>query len=327
MQVFPVVHSTLDAEALAREVATRYGWNGAVRCRLASRGSNDVYAIDAPGGRFALRVSRARHRTREQLEYECDWLAHLAGRGLPVPAPVALPSGERAFELLAPEGARAVVMMEWLDGRACDATLTAREAGAAGELLARIHDAAADFRPRGARVTDTVAKIEHQSAHLERLLGAPARAAQRSLFERALARVREELSGPAARLLRRGAAHGDFQYANLVRLRAGTIGTIDFDDCGDDLLVKDLVTFGWRARYDGLPPEIEMALRAGYESIRPLSGPERAALPLLAVARDLYMLASYAAYVDRIGPVPGFEDESRFWRLLEADWRALEQTV
>jgi Ser/Thr protein kinase RdoA (MazF antagonist) len=314
---FPVSHSTLDAGALAAELGKRFALPGNCVCRLVARGSNDLYRVECGMERYALRVSRAYHRTAAELGYELDLLAFLAGRAVRVPAPVPLANADRFFSVSAPEGERLIVMIGWIDGRPLDRQLSRVEAEAAGRLLADLHVVARDFRSSPVKEIDTVVRITRQLRYLDRLL--PHGTVGREQFDHALDAVRRFFSGQAAAALPRGPTHGDFQFANVMKSPDGTLWAIDFDDCGLDITVKDLITFEWRARLEQLPQEVIDAFRGGYESRCPLTIEEVAALPMLRVARDLYLIVSYAAYIDRIGPVAGFEAQSRLVDLMVED--------
>jgi len=314
---FPVSHSTLDARALAIELGRRYSLSGDCVCRLVARGSNDLYRVECGTSRYALRVSRALHRTTAEIGYELDLLAFMAGRSIPVPAPLPLTNEDRFFSVSAPEGERLIVMMSWIEGRTLDRRISALEAAAAGRLLADIHLVAREFRSTTVKEIDTVVRITRQMQHLDRLL--PRGTVGRECFDHGMDAVRRFFSGEAAAALPRGPTHGDFQFANVMKSPDGTLWAIDFDDCGFDVSVKDLITFEWRARLEQLGQDVIDAFRSGYESRCPLTTEETAALPMLRVARDLYLIVSYAAYIDRIGPVAGFEAQSRLVDLLVED--------
>lgn len=314
---FPVIHSTLDSAALAVEVARRYALPGDCACRLVARGSNDLYRVQCGAARYALRVSRAHHRTAAELNYELDLLAFMAGRSARVPAPLSLTDDARYFTVDAPEGERPIVMTNWLEGQPLDRTLSEPEAEAAGQLLGDLHILAKEFRSQSAKEIDTVQRITRQMHHLDRLL--PRGTVGREHFDRGMDAARRYFADPEAAALPRCATHGDFQFANLMRAPDGILWAIDFDDCGRDISAKDLITFEWRARLERLRPAVIDAFRSGYERRCPLTPEEVRALPMLRVARDLYLIVSYAAYIDRIGPVAGFEAESRLVDLLVED--------
>ena len=314
---FPVSHSTLDAGALAIELGGRYALSGDCVCRLVARGSNDLYRVECGNERYALRVSRAHHRTTAEIEYELELLAFLGGRAIPVPVPIPLSNKSFFFSVGAPEGERLIVMLSWIEGRPLDRQISVLEAEAAGRLLADIHLVANEFHTTTVKEIDTVARITRQLQYLDRWL--PHGTAGRGQFDHGMDAVSQFFVGNAAAALPRGPTHGDFQFANVMKSADGPLWAIDFDDCGFDISVKDLITFEWRARLEQLQQEVIDAFLSGYESRRPLTGDERAALPMLRVARDLYLIVSYAAYIDRIGPVAGFEAPSRLLDLLIED--------
>ncbi|MCB1625832.1 MAG: phosphotransferase [Pseudomonadales bacterium] len=318
---FPVSHSTLDAQALARAVAERYDLGPPQSCRLISRGSNDLYALQFSDQRRVLRVARANHRSASEATFELELLRHLAGGGMPVPAPIPLADGSLHFSVVAPEGERRIVLQTWVEGRALDHSLSPQDARAAGMLLARLHERAHGFRSAEPKLIDTVGRIERKLSYVDALL--PLGTAGRDLFDQGFAVVQQWFAAGSGHGLPRGPTHGDFQYANLMQSAGGALAAVDFDDCGIDCLAMDIVTFAWRSRFDDLAAEIDAQFLAGYQVVRPLADAERAALPMLLLARDLYLHASYAAYIDRIGPVSGFEDEARFMVVLARDLHAL----
>jgi Ser/Thr protein kinase RdoA (MazF antagonist) len=320
-RLFPVSHSTLDADALAAELARRLQLRS-VRCRLVSRGSNDLYRIESDTGVFALRVARARHRSSRELDYELCMMRQLSARGLPVPTPVTLRSGKSHFSVRAPEGVRAISLFSWVDGTPLSKTMTSADARAAGRLLAEMHGVLAGFNPPKSKNINTVSKIEDKLRYIDNIL--PQHSQHRLYFDNALEEIRAFFIVPLIKALPRGATHGDFQFANLMRSSEGRLWVIDFDECGFDILAKDLITFEWRARLDGLPSSTIRAFHSGYRAVRPLIKEETRALPFLRLARDVYLLVSYAAYIDRIGPVQGFNDQSRIIQLMLDDLQAVQ---
>src|SRR5438067_5216865 len=101
--VFPVTHSLLAPEALLAEVARAYPIDRPVDCALVRSYVNDVYVIATATSHSILKVHRAGWRSRSEVAYELDVLAHLTAKG--VAAAPALPrrDGERIGVLRAPE--------------------------------------------------------------------------------------------------------------------------------------------------------------------------------------------------------------------------------
>ena len=173
--VFPVIHSTLDPQALSAEVTARYlSADDAVRCRLMSRANNDFYDIAAGSQRFALRVAKAAFRPSGDYVYELELLEHLDRAGLNVPGPMRTKDGDLFFEVEAPEGPRTVALFKWMDGRPYTKNLTVEDARAMGGGLAELHLAGADFKSTQIRRIGTGAYLsQHLPQLLEMMKGQP----------------------------------------------------------------------------------------------------------------------------------------------------------
>jgi Ser/Thr protein kinase RdoA (MazF antagonist) len=303
---FPVIHSTLDPAALTDEIARRYGLTQ-VRCRLMSRANNDFYEVFAGDAKYALRVAKANFRPAAEYAFELELLEHLHRAGVRVPGPVRQADGALFFAVEAPEGVRTVALFSWLPGTPFTKALTAADAADMGEGLARLHLAGLSFRSAHTRRVDTAAYLaSHMPALLAMLRGQPA---EHDFYVRAHAAVVRALNGIDPAAVPRGAVHGDYQFANVLRLADGAIGALDFDTCGIGYLAQDIFTFVWRSDMEIRDEAVNRAFLAGYERARPLSAAERACLPLFRAARDLVMAATYAILINRVGPVPGFDGD------------------
>ena len=304
---FPVVHSTLDPNALTREIEARYALGDPVRCQLMSRANNDFYQVEAGGERFALRVAKADFRSRDEYAFEADYMSHLQGKGCNVPAPIPARDGTLFFEVEAPEGTRSIALMRWVSGEPFTKALSAADAHDMGAELARLHTAGLDFESTASRDLSMADMLdEFMPELLTMLAGDPA---QRDFYARATARVQAALAERSAASLPRGPVHGDYQFANVMRTRDGGIAILDFDTCGVGQLVSDLLTFVWRSDMEIPDARINDAFVGGYETMRPLAAAEKHAYPVFRVARDLYMSATFAVLINRVGPVPGFDGD------------------
>lgn len=311
---FPVIHSTLDPQAIGAEARKRFGFEAPVRCRLIARGSNDIYEVQHRSGRVVVRVARAAFRTRSETLSELRFMRHLSSHGLALPVPISTCAGEDLLELEAPEGRRQVVVFSWLDGQARH-PLAPDQARQAGQLLAELHRIGRGFDSSGARHLSVAQKIGAKRSALERLLEHHPTDARR--VEAAARQVNHFLASEEAAHLARGMTHGDYQPANILLRDNGPLAVIDFDDCGVDVLLMDAACFIWRNRFDKVDDAVDESFLEGYFGARACGAPERDALEHLVRARNLYLLAAYAAYVDRVGPIPGFTSYARFIELLD----------
>ena len=64
-----------------------HGLAGTISCKLLRRGFHDTYLLFARDTRYVARVYRA-ERAGSAIAYELGLLVHLAGRGVPVSAPI-----------------------------------------------------------------------------------------------------------------------------------------------------------------------------------------------------------------------------------------------
>lgn len=308
---FPVLQSVFDADALAVEVARRYGFTTVPRCRLISRGMNDIYEVRLGPQRYALKAARAGKCTDAEYAYEQELVLHLAKAGFAVPAPMPQKDGASFFTLAAPEGPRQVVLMRWLDGTPCTKTMTLDDARRLGVFLGRLHEAMAGFKAPIHRSPSSEPKIRERLPMLLDMVGDDRDMS--AFLQRAAASTYARVAALDERQVPRGAIHGDFQYANAMTQADGGLAVFDFSDCGEDFLARDLATFFWRADFDGVGEKLNGAFVAGYESRRTLSPAEKAALPLFRAARHLLITASFAHYVNRVGPIPGFDGNLRYY--------------
>lgn len=309
---FPVSQSVFDADALAAEAARRYALGAGVRCRLISRGMNDIYEVRDGAQRYALKAARAGKCSDAEFGFEPAFVAYLARAGFAVPTPVPLAAdGALFFTLAAPEGPRQVMMMRWLEGAPCTKAMTLDDARRLGAFLARLHEAAAGFAYPIRRSPDSERKIRERLPVLLEMVGEDRDTA--AFLRRAAAAAEARIAALDQRLVPRGAIHGDFQYANVMTQADGGLAVFDFSDCGEDFVARDLATFFWRADFDGVGEKLNGAFVAGYESRRPLGPGEKAALPLFRAVRHLLITASFAHYVNRVGPIPGFDGNLRYY--------------
>jgi len=307
---FPVVQSVLDPAALEKAVAALYNLAQPVRCRLVSRGMNDIYHLTAGAQRFALKVARA-ERADAAFAFEPAFIAHLDKTGFTVPTPVMTREGQLFFSVDAPEGPRQVMVTRWLGGTLLTKATTDEQAHKLGASLARLHLAGASFQPPMRRLVGVEIKLPERLPSLLELVGPDADMA--GFLTRAAETIRSRLAALDPRVIPRGYCHGDFHYANIMVLADRSIAVLDFSDCGEDFMIADLTSFSWRADFDGVADYLNPEFIAGYDSVRQLMPAERAALPLFRAARHLGMACAFARHVNRIGPIASFDENLRYY--------------
>ena len=298
---FPAVYSLLSPAALASRVLGAYPLAEPVACRLLYVGVNDTYLVDAGDDRYVLRVYRAGWRTRAEIEYELDLIAHLDREGIAVATPVARRDGALAQELRAPEGVRHAVLFTYVAG--VEPGPGEEESALFGARLARIHAAATRFSSRHERAPVAFpGMLDRPLAALEPML-----AARPDLRADLLApsdRLRAALRAWPDGALSWGVLHGDYQPKN-ARLVAPPDGeggprvtVFDFDHCGPGWCAYDLAVYRHAAlRREGGEAAWRAFLR-GYTGERALDEADLAAIPILDAVIRVQTLGFYAAHRD-----------------------------
>lgn len=274
------VYTHLGAEALASliaefDVGQLRSAKGIAEGISNSNWLIDTTGADGSGARFILTMYEYRIEL-EDLPFFLSLLDHLAAKGCPVPRTI----HDRQGQLYRQLGEKAVALIEFLPGVSVSEP-TPGQAKAVGRALAQLHLAAADFPQTRANGMGP--------AEWLRLADACGSTGLASIDAGFAAQVAQELPQLVAQWptdLPRGVIHADLFPDNVLMLGDTVSGLIDFYFACTDLLAYDVAVTHAAWCFDNtgrnFDPAISAALLAGYESIRPLSPEERAALPLLA---------------------------------------------
>lgn len=233
---------------------------------------NTNYRLDTDAGRFVLTLFEG--RTDESALPFCLGLTrHAAEHGLPCATGRVDAEGQTVGRL----NGRPAAILNWLPGAARPRPDVADQF-TAGALLGRLHLAGADFP--GQR-ENPVGPSARQA--LFNRCDVRASGADRRMLERIAPWVGD--SGPdLAAGLPRGPIHADFFPDNILFEGGAVSGLIDFYFACIDALAYDLAIAlsAWGFDDSGAPlPAALRAFQTGYESVRPLTEAERAALPTL----------------------------------------------
>ena len=219
------------------------------------------------GSRLVLKIWNAQ-RDLSGVQAVIDRQLHVQQHGIPTSVPIQLADGKR---YAVREGV-AWTLLPYVEGGHLSSDQGALES--LGETMAKMHEIPlADCFPRDYRMGWRLFEQMYQTAGPE---------AQWPEF---LARLRSEagqLRGSIPDDLPEGVLHGDLfpdnvlgkdEVSAIIDFEEAWIGPRAFD------LVMAFVGFGWQDRVASR--ERWVALLAGYESVRPLTDPERKALPAL----------------------------------------------
>jgi homoserine kinase type II len=280
------VYTTLSAAELA-ELIGYYDVGDLISAKGIAEGvSNSNWLVETTIGRFILTMYEHRVAVAD-LPFFLGLLDHLSEKGSPVPRTIHDREGA-AFRMI---GDKAVALIEFLPGVSVEPPSPA-QARAVGGALAGLHLNSADFA--GTRENTMGPKAWRTLFEGCGTAGlASIDPALPELFARELAFV--TVNWPAN--LPRSVIHADLFPDNVLLLGDLVRGLIDFYFACTDITAYDLAVThaAWCFRKDGeFRPRVSEALLAGYRAIRPLSGAEWRALPVLARGASLRFMATRA---------------------------------
>jgi homoserine kinase type II len=227
---------------------------------------NTNVAVDTSSGPLFLRVNEG--KPVAEVEREAAIVAHVAARGVATPAPLRALTGEPFVRW----SGVCVSLFPWLPGRVLGrAEVTPAHARAAGEALARLHLAGADFpdhRPG-----------RYEPDEIQRRCGELA-----SVTDAAVAEARAELAAELACLeterradLPAGLIHGDLFIDNVLYDGAALVALLDFEQAAWGRLLYDVavsvLAFGFGK--DDFRRDVTRAFVEGYGATRPFTAAER----------------------------------------------------
>ena len=109
--LFPVQSSVLDEEELLSEVVNDYCIADPKSCRFLSRGDSDIYRVKTSDSNYYLKIYRP-PKFLELVEAEALFVSALSEAGVEVVKPVQCRDGSHAYQVLAPEGIRPMLLYE-----------------------------------------------------------------------------------------------------------------------------------------------------------------------------------------------------------------------
>ena len=286
------VYTNLGAEDLAALIAEFDVGELTSAKGIAEGVSNSNWLVETTGkqgdgARFILTMYEFRIEV-EDLPFFLSLLDHLAARGCPVPRTI----HDRSGALYRMVGDKAVALIEFLPGVSVSHP-TPGQARSVGRALAQLHLASADFGQARANAMGLT-----ESRRLADACGTAGMAEIDSALATLVARQLPLLEQAWPADLPRSVIHADLFPDNVLMLGEEVTGLIDFYFACTDLTAYDVAVTHAAWCFDGegrkFNPAISAALLEGYESLRPLSEAERAALPVLARAAALRFTMSRA---------------------------------
>lgn len=288
---------------LSRTALRAYPLHGA-RLRLLAHTTHTSFRVTAPNGdQFVLRVHPPGQNSVEAVRSELLWLAALREEGLSVPEPV-LNQERRLVTVATDPGVpepRLCVLFRWIEGRFLYQGLTSSHLAQAGDLMARLHDHAAQWR-RPPEFT------RHRVDNLDLTQRGPDDRFDPTVAERATQTVTSAHTPEAGRVIAAaipriwttlkalreepdtfGLVHGDLHQRNILFGKDG-IGAIDFECCGYGHWVYDLVVPLTQLHRHPAYAALREALLTGYRRRRSLPAEQEAHLETFVALREVQSL-------------------------------------
>ena len=231
--------------------------------------ANQPHIVTAGAGRFLAKVLSPRLSAPPTVQLRHAFVAHLASRGVRVPQFVTTRNGDPVVHAKG----RAIEVQKFIGGSTLRGDDPA-DALLAGEALAAVHRAGADFTPpQGAAARDALSfqedlrGLDRLEQQMQTYLPAPEVLQSVEAVRRALLSSARELANADLPV---GVVHGDFGPESLVRDKEGLVWVTDFDACGWAPLLLDVAD---------LIRAFGRGALAAYEQRRPLTEAERALAP------------------------------------------------
>ena len=316
MTTIAIAQSTPTAAAIAALVARHFPRAEAVESEFLRRSFNQVYGLKlADGRRVVARLSAERPRGEPNVAYEAALLRHLRAKGIPVSASIPTHEGADAVLVALPEGERALMLFEHLEGE--DTSEAPEDIQAFGAGLATLHEAARDYGGPPSRYT---LDLDYLIARpLARALEAPTmRPELRPQFRDLAARLRTRIEAMEGltQVACHGDAHGSNNFITADARGRKTAAFFDFDECGPGYLAHELAVYPWALHprsADGVMSEKGLArwkqYVAAYRSVRTLGESDLAAVPAFMAARQFWLMGEYAGRI----PVWGSQAMPSSW--------------
>jgi len=294
---------------------------------------NTNYFATTESGEFVLTLFE--RLSAEQLPYYLCLMKHLAGAGLPVPAPVADPTvtpptghalsipAQAPCELLHSVAGKPAALVQKLSGRS-ELAPTAAHCAELGAMLARMHLAGRDYP----RIQPNLRGLPWWNETAPVVLPYMDEA-QSALLRAELAYQNHVAESSAYAALPRGPVHADMFRDNVMFATDGDTdvlprltGVFDFYFAGTDTWLFDLAVClnDWAidlstGRHDAARAD---ALLAAYEGVRALNASERALLPamLRAAALRFWISRLWDFHLPREASMLKPHDPTHFERVL-----------
>lgn len=296
-----ISHSVMDPAFIGEEVARRYDLPGPIKSFLLYRGMNDVYLIQGPEERYALRVWRKTYRNVDEVSFELDFLDFLRKKSFPASTGIRTRDGGLYFKLNSPEGERALALYNWAPGKKFGERLDVGTAERIGAAFAQMHLHGLEFAKQIGHQPTTENSRRFRvtvPALLQFVYDRPDDLRDYAIIAERLAQRLADIESDDLPL---GICHCDFHPSNVHVADNGEIMLLDFDGTGDDYLMQDVKNFVWGNLFYGFSDSYGEAFERGYESVRPFTEAEKQHGELFLLAKAFRLVSGMAESSKAVG--------------------------
>lgn len=275
-EVFPVVYSTLSSNALASLILPHYNINLAT-CQLWHRGLSDVYLVETQIEPYILRVSHNHWRSKSEIDFELELLDFLRKRNLPVAYPIRTNDGKLSIEINAPEGKRYATLFQYAPGQIPVGDLNEKQSHNLGATVAKIHQAAADFRCNHRRQPLTLEYLLDNSLDLISPF-LHQRTNDMDYLKEVIGKIKHQLQNFPQEEPFWVICWGDPHSGNAHFTSDDRVTLFDFDQCGYGWRAFEIAKFLQVSVRTGISKKVRDAFMSGYQSIESIADAEIASL-------------------------------------------------
>lgn len=290
MQSFPVISSILSATHVGLFLQDRYHFKAVATCNLLKTGINHSYLITDGEHKFVFRLYSLNWRSQTEIAAEIKLLNLLRDNDVPVSYPIQDATGNYMQTLNAPEGDRFGILFSFAEGEK-HLNFSTNLHYKIGETMARIHQVTHNLQLERVNYTPQVL-LQESFERLKQFL--PIQTEEMQWMASTQKYLLAELAKADAVNLRQGVVHMDIWFDNLNITNAGAVTIFDFDFCGNGWQCLDLAYYILQLhsteKVEAERDEKLKSFLAGYESIAPITGEEKAFLPVLGVSMYFFYL-------------------------------------
>jgi len=281
------------SDTLAATAVSLYDLTDAA-LRFVRHGENTVYAVEARGHRFALRLHRPGYQTAAAVCSELAWMASLNAGTVRTPRALRGRNGELVQRVHDDTGERLAVLFTWEAGEPLSLGHHRRLWEQLGETMGRVHLQARDWKAPPwfvRRVWDADGLVGADSHWGDARALASWTGEQGRLLAAAQSVVHRRLMSFGRSPDRFGLIHADLGFENILVRADGTTVLLDFDDAGYSWFLYDVAVSLFPAEVDGGLSDARDDLVRGYRRMAPLPDALLVELPTFLMARRLVTLA------------------------------------